>query len=231
MPSWRVHLVTANKVAEKLNLDKNTFIFANILPDINNAYFIEGVKNKLSHKQTHFTDEADLKEIKFNYNNVERFKEKYKEKLKNPTILGYLVHLLTDSYWNQMAFDEHYVYNKEKEFIGIKLFDGKFVECSKKEGTKIKQDEFKAFGTYLIKKYNNIYYPVFTEDLVEGASRIKENITYKEDIKKAIDYINTRVKIVKEPEEFNYKMFTKKELEKRFEDSIKFILENIKEAL
>ena len=230
MPSWRVHLVTANKVANRISVDKNTFLFANILPDINNAFFIEGVKNKASHKQTHFTKEEDLKEIKFNYNNVKRFKEEYKEKLKDASVLGYLVHLITDSYWNQMAFDEHYVYNEEKEFLGIKLHDGKFVECSKKEGTKVKQDEFKAFGTYLLDK-NNIDYPIYTKDLVIGAKKIKENITDEEDVKKAIDYINTKVKEIKEPKEFDYKMFTLEELEKRFEDSIKFILNNIKEAL
>ena len=94
MPSWSTHLVTANVLLKKINIDKNLFIFGNILPDINNAFFIEGVTNKLSHKETHFTKDIDLKDIIFNYNNVERFKNEYMSRFDNPVILGYFVHLL-----------------------------------------------------------------------------------------------------------------------------------------
>lgn len=227
MPSWSVHLVTANKLLEKLNVDRNSFVFANVLPDINNAYFIEGVRNKLSHKETHFTKDEDLKDIKFNYNNVKRFKQEYYNKLDNPVVLGYLTHLLADSYWNEMAFNEHYIYNGNKDFIGVKLSNNVLFKCTKEEGTHIKQEEFKVFGNYLIHKYK-VEYPIYTEKLVNEANEITENKIWEEDIKKSIEYINNSIKNWDEIKNFEYKMFTKEELQKRFDSSIDFILSNIK---
>lgn len=50
MPRWGVHLVIANKILEKkTNIDKNSFLFGNILPDLQDGYLIPDVSNIVTH--------------------------------------------------------------------------------------------------------------------------------------------------------------------------------------
>ena len=56
MPSWGIHLATAKKVLEKINIeDENDFIFGNILPDIENGYLFRDVSHIVSHPITHYS--------------------------------------------------------------------------------------------------------------------------------------------------------------------------------
>ena len=44
MPSWGIHLGIANKLSQKIeNIDKNLFMFGNVVPDINNGYVVEDI--------------------------------------------------------------------------------------------------------------------------------------------------------------------------------------------
>ena len=62
MPSWGIHLEIANRVYKKLeNIDKNLFMFGNVMPDINNGYVIKDVNKIISHKKTHYDGEKDFK--------------------------------------------------------------------------------------------------------------------------------------------------------------------------
>lgn len=55
MPSWGIHLKIANLLSEKfLNINKNQFMIANLLPDVNNGYVIKEISRKVNHDVTHY---------------------------------------------------------------------------------------------------------------------------------------------------------------------------------
>ena len=90
MPSWETHLEVAKRVAKKLKLsdeEKEDFLLANLLPDINCRYSIKDISTFVEHKYTH-------------YNNFLDFYIKKKKYMENITVLGYLSHLITDYVWN-----------------------------------------------------------------------------------------------------------------------------------
>ena len=230
MPAWITHIVTANKVLEKINIeDKNSFIFGNILPDINNGYFVKNLKNILDHTQTHFTLEEDLRKNEFNYNNIERFKKEYSNYMSNPIVLGYLVHMLTDSYWNEIAHNQHYIYNDNNEFIGCKLLDNNILKCVRRTAVRIKQKDFNIFGDFLLQQ-NKITLPNYNNKLLEYSNIIKENPIVEEDIEKTISYLEYIVLNSKLDETYKYQMFTKEELIEKFDASIEFIIKSIKKV-
>ena len=92
MPTWGVHLAIANKILDKkLNINKNEFLFGNILPDLQDGFLVEDVSNIVNHHENHF-----------NYSNgkatYENFYDKYFDKLNNSLIFGYFTHLISDYY-------------------------------------------------------------------------------------------------------------------------------------
>lgn len=228
MPSWSIHTIIANKISDRININKNSFVFGNIVPDINTGYLVEDISKRLSHMATHFTKEEDLKDIKFNTDNIKRFKEEYKNKMNNPIILGSYVHLLTDCFWNKMAFEEHYIYDDEKKFKGIKLHSGEIIECEKRQATMMKQREFKEFGAQLLKENKDTIFPVFSKEIVEDVTEIEElNIT-EEDVIKVVKYLDEVIRNQQPKKDFEYVVFTQEELQRKFEDTIEFCIERIK---
>ena len=61
MPNWKTHLEVAKRLNSKLKLKDNEYIehlFGNILPDINNAFIVTDISNKISHNITHFNKDT-----------------------------------------------------------------------------------------------------------------------------------------------------------------------------
>ena len=53
MPSWETHLEVAKRVAKKIKLsdeEKEDFLLANLLPDINCRYSIKNISTFVEHK-------------------------------------------------------------------------------------------------------------------------------------------------------------------------------------
>lgn len=108
MPSWGIHLATAKKVLEKIEIsEKNDFIFGNVLPDIENGYLIKEPSNIVNHKVTHYDLYPQEKFIGFN-----KFYKLYKDNLDNKVVLGYLVHLMTDNLWNKDFYEKKAIFDK-----------------------------------------------------------------------------------------------------------------------
>ena len=85
MPSWPIHIAIAHKVNKKLNLNDD-FILGSVLPDILDGYII---------KSSNITDK-NLSHFRINHKiSLDYFLEKYHDKLNNPIVLGFLVHLIT----------------------------------------------------------------------------------------------------------------------------------------
>lgn len=109
MPTWGMHLLTAKKLNKKLKInDYNLFLIGNIITDINNGYLVSNVSKVISHKDTHYySGKKNEKTGEIMFYDVEKFIQDNKENLKNPLVLGYITHLLTDVYWNDLTYAKH----------------------------------------------------------------------------------------------------------------------------
>lgn len=144
MPAWITHLVTANKVFEKLNVeDKNSFLFGNIMPDILNNHIVKNTKEHKNYETTHFSKSIIINDIEHEIPNIDNFFKEYRYKMKNPIILGYYMHLLTDYYWNYTSFKNFFKGNNG--LVEVKFVNGDVNIYKKEDIAKIKQDDFKIF--------------------------------------------------------------------------------------
>lgn len=109
MPTWGMHLLTAKKLNKKLKInDYNLFLIGNIITDINNGYLVSNVSKVISHKDTHYySGKKNEKTGEIMFYDVEKFIQDNKENLKNSLVLGYITHLLTDVYWNDLTYAKH----------------------------------------------------------------------------------------------------------------------------
>ena len=125
MPAWGIHLRIAKKINEKLKIkDYNNFLIGNIVTDINNGYIIKDVSKIINHRETHYYVENKANIGKTIYYDIERCIEDNKDNLQNIVVIGYIVHLLADEYWNSLTYDKHGLFNNKNELIGIKLNTG-----------------------------------------------------------------------------------------------------------
>lgn len=232
MPSWGIHLAVTKKLIEKIKLnkeDKNEFILANILPDINNGYVVKEIGKIIPHKQTHF----EPKEYKGDYTakpGYINFYEKYKNNLNNVSVLGYYTHLMTDFYFNNVTYSEYGVYDENNNRIGIKLNNGQNFIAGPEECRKIKVNDFKIFSFYIYKNMN-IESPKYNENILEHIKKIEDINLNKEDLQKTIEYINECInnphKILETITDENYKIYTQEELKQRVELCANFIMDNL----
>ena len=99
MPSWNIHLEVSERLADKMKLvgeDRREFLFASILPDINNGFVNNPVVVK-EHGKTHYA---------FDQKSSLNFYAENKEKVdnKDPMYLGYIFHLFLDGFCNYDFF-------------------------------------------------------------------------------------------------------------------------------
>ena len=87
MASSVIHLAVANELNKKLNRDNDRLLIGSIAPDI--SRFLGETK-----LYSHFLDNVEN-----NIPNIEKFLNKYKEKLNDDFVLGYFIHLYTDYLW------------------------------------------------------------------------------------------------------------------------------------
>ena len=149
MPSWAIHLAVATQLNKKIKLNeqnKNIFLLGNILPDILNGYVIKNISHIVPHREAHMEIPVKI-ENHFEYRyDLKGFLEKYKEKFENPMMLGYYTHLLTDFYWNDLTYGRLGVFDKNKNLIGLKMYNEKIYMAPKAELRKIKTKDFKLFS-------------------------------------------------------------------------------------
>lgn len=221
MPSWGMHLGVANKVADKIDvIDKNLFLIGNVLPDINNGYVVKGISKTISHKITHYDGEKDFK-------NYRKFYLKYNTHLENPMILGSLVHLMTDYYYNNLTYQKKSIWSEEKNVIQLQLNTGKKIECDKETARKMKTNDFKIFANYIYENINlqELYYD---QKALLVNNIIKEMEVTSEDIEKTIEYLNEHISrkriIINDIQEKEYKIFTREEMLESLELCADFIV-------
>lgn len=228
MPTWGIHLLTAKKLNKRLTIqDYNSFLLGNILADINNGYVLPDVSNIIEHKKTHYyVDKHHTKTGSMVYYDVATFLKENKEHLHHSIVLGYIIHLMTDSYWNDLTYTKHGIYNENGELIGLRLNTGKSLIVEGETRRKVKTNDFKIFTNTI---YTNrlIDLPEYTEEVYEQANLISSIAITKEDIKKAIAYLN-KVKDVLDLSETEYQIFTEKEMMEHIDLCVENIMMQLK---
>ena len=236
MPSWGIHVGIANKLSQKIeNIDKNLFMFGNVVPDINNGFIIEDISKTISHKITHY-DEKISKIISSrtsnydkedNFKGYKRFYIKYMNYINNPVVLGSLAHLMTDYYFNNITYSKKAIWEDGK-VVGLKLNTGKEIKCDKETVREMKVNDFRIFADYIYKNHqlSNIKYDkkMLLINLI-----VEEFDITKEDAEKTIEYLNNYIEnkksIIDKCENTEYQIFTQIELEEISENCVDFILD------
>ena len=226
MPSWGIHLEIANRLSKKIqNIDKNLFVFGNIVPDINNGYVIKNISKTISHKITHYDGEKDFKGYR-------KFYLKYIKNIDNPIILGSLTHLMTDYFYNNITYSKKAIWNNGK-VVGLKLNTGKDIKCDKETVRKMKVNDFRIFANYIYTN-NELLNIKFDKKMLSINSIVKEFDITEEDANKTIKYINDYINhnkiIIEKCENTEYTIFTQEEMENIAEDCVNFILEFLEKA-
>ena len=142
MPSWGIHLATANEILKILNIeDRNAFLLGNFIPDAE-RHVVKDFSIFVPYDITHFPEYSFIDGHYERLPNFNKFFEKYKSKLSNPLVLGYLTHLITDYYWNRLTHLRYTITDENGLCVGIKLNDGTQIEADKSIRKKLKHNDF-----------------------------------------------------------------------------------------
>ncbi len=148
MPTHKMHMAIANRVNEYLKLDDDMVMIGSVLPDL--------TMDK-RHRESHFKNGKEGVE---GTANPYKFLLECKKDLRNPVMVGYLIHLLTDRYFNSYVFQNYYIYDENTHLIGIRFHDEKVLMPIEK----IRYEKHRDFFVYdkylvehsLVKKFKNI---------------------------------------------------------------------------
>lgn len=167
---------------------------------------------------------------------IDHFLTDYKEYLSNPLILGYYCHLLVDNFYNNEVYSNKWVQDEDHNIIGIRFKNGKIlnidVEDKKRQKAKYKQGDFELYGKYLFRDKK--------VELPKNRAIVKSNIQYLKNhflndelVDHRFDYLNNefgafnKLKLNELIFKHHYKLFSKEELDKIFEDCTNMVLEKL----
>ena len=219
MPSWKIHSKIGSDILKQIKVNRKYFMIGNLIPD-QDKYNIGDLRVNVSRVITHYVSEEDLK-IGINLPDYDRFYNKYKDIFNNPVIMGYLVHLLTDYYWNKYIYDKYFI-KKSNKYIGVKLRTNEIYKCEFNEMNTMKQKDFEIFNNSLTVRKNNFRYCLnsnYFEELEE--IRIK-----KHNIFLIGKYLNSSHK--REETEDSYTILNEKECFKITKECEDFIIKYLK---
>ncbi len=216
MPSHKIHLAIAKKVNDKLKLDLDSVMLSSVMPDL-----CIGRNHTISHYQNGKLGVVGTA-------NPDLFVKHNKNKLNNPVIIGYLIHILTDKFYNTFAFTKFFIYDKSGNDVGLH-FKNKDKLLSAKKIKYYKQREFSIYDKWLL---NHGYVPKFSSlDCLDNVINIKTAKFDKETLKKYIMDTNKEIESINIFSKINltrYKLTTKKELDKQFELCYEYVINYIK---
>ena len=212
MPTHKIHLVIAKRMSKILNMDLDELMLGSILPDIS--------KEK-SHSKTHYQNNKPGIE---GTANPEKFIEIHQKELNNPLMMGYLLHLITDKFYNTYMFENFFIYDQAGNDIGLKI-KGKEKLLPFKKIKYYKHREFDLYDKWLL---NNNKVPSFTsKECIDKVKNIDVATFDKERLSSYIDSHNKDVStnnFFKKLTIYNYKLTTKKDLDSQLELCLKEII-------
>ena len=216
MPTHKIHLAVAKKVNDTLKLDLDSIMLGSILPDL-----IINTNHTTSHYQNGKLGIDGTA-------NPDIFIKKNKNKLSNPIMIGYLIHLLTDKFYNTYAFSNFYIYDKNGVEVGLHFKNkDRFLPFEK-----IKHYKHREFGLYDYWLLSNGYVYKFKD--FKCLDNVFDFDIAKFDKEKLKSYIISANRDIDNVSFWNkykpliFKLTTKKEKDRQFELRIEYILDYIK---
>ena len=110
MPSHKIHLSIAKEINKKLKLDNDAIMLGSILPDLTIEH---------DHGLSHFQFEDVYPK---NLANADEFIKKYPT-MKDDISIGYIIHLLTDKYYNDVYYHTDIDGIEHNKYFKHDLFD------------------------------------------------------------------------------------------------------------
>ena len=110
MPSHKIHLKIAQEVNKKLKIDNDMIMLGSVLPDLTLEH---------NHEVSHFQYD-DV--YPHNLANPDEFIKKYPT-MKDAISIGYIIHLLTDKYYNDIYYHTNIIGLERNRNFKHKLFD------------------------------------------------------------------------------------------------------------
>jgi len=199
MASAIIHLAVANELNKVLNREYKPYMIGSIAPDI---WKQVGEPSKV---KSHFKDYEDAE-----VPNLDRFLDKYRDKLDDDFVLGYYIHLLTDYYWFKYFIPS--IYNEEKSIM--KRLDGTKIYLTDDEAGELIYNDYTNLNVQVIDEYNlrlDLFYEELPEInhiideipmdkldvLMEKMGLIIENSTYDKEYVFDIEYIRNFMEMCK----------------------------------
>ena len=212
MPTPMLHVAIAKKVNEKLLLESDLLYIGCLMTNWTNVEY----------HVSHFKSEDEGIE---GLSKPDMFVEKYKHKLDNPIVLGYLIHLLTDRFWNKYMVNNVYLYDNENQVVGVKTKSKKELNIPPESIHVLKAKTYTQYDNYLM---SNNMVDIIKEKVLDlpGVEEIK--IT-REELDKKIDEYNKEVKDFKKNRSFlglsnnRYSLINQKEFEQTLERCASYV--------
>lgn len=110
MPSHKIHLSIAQELNKKLKLDNASVMLGSVLPDLTVEH---------NHGLSHFQFEDVYPK---NLANADEFIKKYPN-MKDDISIGYIIHLLTDKYYNDIYYHTNVKGIEHNKYFKHDLFD------------------------------------------------------------------------------------------------------------
>ncbi len=196
MSSSIIHLCVAKEILKELNLDKQKFLYGNILPDFSN---IENNHND-RRKITHFERKSIINDIEFKVPDLEKLKNVLKLKSKDDIELGIYSHLYTDVLWINMLVEKH------KQKVGDKVYI-KTKNGLLEDQREIIYEDYDAMNQEIIKNYD-IGIDFIKECKYEGSLKEMYNMQTKDIYKVMKEHFekvpNNELKIFKMEEIYEF---------------------------
>lgn len=233
MGSAVMHLCIGKKVAKKLNnSDRKEFLIGNLAPDL----------SKLTNQSryiSHFLKKININDSEREVPDLDKFLKKYKDRLNEPFIQGYLCHLISDDIWFREYIPNHVVsITEDKTQILLRDVDDyipydDFKKMMYSDYTKTNQY---LFGLYKLnlKKFDNmdIDNPNMKEFEFEEIHRLIEQISYyleyseTGDSEEPVDYDDNRMD---DYDEEPLKLLSNTEIVTYIEEAIDRVIDEYKE--
>ena len=212
MPTPMMHIAIAKKVNEKLALESDLLYIGCLMTN----------RTKVEYHVSHFKSEDEGIE---GLSKPDMFVEKYGKLLDDTIVLGYLIHLLTDRFWNKYMVNNVYLYNNDQQVVGVKTKRKKELNMSQESIHVLKAKTYAQYDHYLM---SNNMVDTIKEKVLElpGVDEIK--IT-REEFDKLIDEYNEVVKDFKKNRGFlnltnnRYSLINQKEFEQTLERCASYV--------
>ena len=183
MASSMIHIAVAAELNKKLKRNYKEFIIGTIAPDISKLIGENKVKS-------HFLD-SDKTDIP----NINKFLDKYKNKLCDDFMLGYYIHLYVDYFWFNYFMPE--IHSKAV----ITKLDGTKIKCTSGMISQYIYNDYTNLNIKLIDEYN-LELSCFYEEIPRFKNIINEIPMDK--IQLIVDKVGIIIKNSKEHKSFTF---------------------------